>query len=137
MAKALLGKLWFRVLLGLLLGIALGFLIGPMTEAGPLGITGKAFLTDYIKPVGTVFINLIKMVIVPLIFFSLVSGIISMTNAESFKRIGLKAVGAFLMTGAFAVCIGLAFGSFFHPGVGVDLSALKAHAGAVAAVASP
>src|SRR3954470_24096836 len=116
--KTLLGQLWFRVLLGLALGVVFGMVVGPMT-ADQLGIDGKVLLTDYIKPVGTVFINLIKMVVVPLIFFSLISGIISMTNAESFKRIGLKAVGAFLMTGAFAVCIGLLFGSVFHPGQGV------------------
>ncbi len=136
MAKALLGKLWFRVLLGLLLGIAFGFAVGPMTANNPLGIDGKTLLTEYVKPVGTVFIKLIKMVVVPLIFFSLISGIISMTNAEAFKRIGLKAVGAFLMTGAFAVCIGLAFGTVFHPGVGVDLSSLKAHVAAAAPAAA-
>lgn len=134
--KSLLSKLWFRVLLGLVLGIVFGFAVGPMSDVAGMGISGKAFLTDYVKPVGTVFINLIKMVVVPLIFFSLISGIISMTDAKSFKRIGLKAVGAFLMTGAFAVCIGLAFGSFFHPGMGVDLSALRAHAGAAAPATS-
>lgn len=128
--KSLLGKLWFRVLLGLLLGIVFGFVVGPISADNPLGMDGKTFLTNYVKPVGTVFINLIKMVVVPLIFFSLVSGIISMTNAEAFKRIGTKAVGAFLMTGAFAVCIGLFFGTVFHPGEGVDLSSLKAHVGA-------
>lgn len=121
--KSLLGKLWFRVLLGLALGIVFGFWVGPMNDV--FGMNGKEFLTHYIKPVGTVFINLIKMVVVPLIFFSLVSGIISMTDAEAFKRIGIKAVFAFLMTGAFAVCIGLAFGTVFHPGLGVDLSALS------------
>jgi len=137
MAKALLGKLWFRVLLGLLLGIAFGFLVGPLTANSPLGIDGKTFLTTYIKPIGTVFINLIKMVIVPLIFFSLVSGIISMTNAEAFKRIGLKAVGAYLMTGAFAVCIGLIFAQVFHPGMGVDLSVLQSVAGNTHAAPTP
>lgn len=124
----LLGKLWFRVLLGLVLGIGFGFLVGPM--AG-----GKEFLTVYIKPIGTIFINLIRMVIVPLIFFSLVSGIVSMTDADSFKRIGLKSVGAFLMTGAFAVCIGLAFSHIFQPGIGVDLSALQSVANGAAAAA--
>ncbi|NBO18809.1 MAG: dicarboxylate/amino acid:cation symporter [Proteobacteria bacterium] len=122
--KSLLGKLWFRVLLGLVLGIAFGFVVGPMQSVFGLDVDGKTFLTNYIKPVGTIFINLIKMVVVPLIFFSLVSGIISMTDADAFKRIGLKAVCAFLMTGAFAVCIGLFFGTVFHPGHGVDLSAL-------------
>src|SRR5471030_3120213 len=137
LAKSLLGKLWFRVLLGLLLGVIFGFIVGPMSADNPLGISGRTLLTDYIKPVGTVFINLIKMVVVPLIFFSLVSGIISMTDADAFKRIGLKAVSAFLLTGAFAVIIGLTFATVFQPGVGVDLSVLKAHAGAAAAAAPP
>ena len=134
--KSLLGKLWFRVLLGFLLGMAFGFIVGPMPASSPHGMDGKVFLTDYIKPIGTVFLNLIKMVIVPLIFFSLVNGIISMTDAEAFKRIGLKAVGAFLMTGAFAVCIGLAFGNVFHPGIGVDLSALTSITGGASKAAT-
>lgn len=123
--SSLFHQLWFRVLLGLCLGIGFGFMVGPMDANNPTGVDGKTLLTEYVKPVGTVFINLIKMVVVPLIFFSLVSGIISMTNAESFKRIGLKAVCAFLMTGAFAVCIGLFFGTVLQPGFGVDLSALS------------
>ncbi len=132
-SKALLGKLWFRVLLGLVLGIAFGFVIGGITpESTPLAMSGKDILTTYIKPFGTVFINLIKMVIVPLIFFSLISGIISMTDSESFKRIGLKSVAAYLMTGAFAVCIGLAFASAFQPGMGVDLSSLQTMVGGTA-----
>lgn len=133
--KSLLQKLWFRVLLGLVLGIAFGFAIAPMTADGPLGMDGKTFLTTYIKPIGTVFINLIKMVIVPLIFFSLVNGIVSMTDSTAFKRIGTKSVGAYLLTGAFAVCIGLAFGTIFQPGLGVDLSALSSLTGTAAAPA--
>jgi Na+/H+-dicarboxylate symporter len=121
--KSLMGKLWFRVLLGLALGIVFGFMVGPLGPDSMVG-DGKHFLVTYIKPIGTIFINLIKMVIVPLIFFSLVNGIISMTDAEAFKRIGLKSVAAYLMTGAAAVVIGLAFASVFHPGLGVDLSVL-------------
>ena len=135
--KSLFGKLWFRVLLGLVLGVVFGFVIGPVTADNPLGIDGKTFLTTYIKPIGTIFINLIKMVIVPLIFFSLINGIISMTDADAFKRIGLKAVSAFLMTGAFAVCIGLIFGNVFHPGIGVDLSALASITGGSAVATAP
>jgi len=131
--KTLMGALWFRVLLGLALGILWGFALGGLDDRNPLGIDGKTFLTRYIKPVGTVFINLIKMVVVPLIFFSLISGIISMTDGDAFRRIGFKAVGAFLLTGAFAVCIGLAFGFVFEPGEGVDLSALHDKAGPAAA----
>ncbi|NBX03390.1 MAG: dicarboxylate/amino acid:cation symporter [Alphaproteobacteria bacterium] len=133
--KPFFAQLWFRVLLGLILGIAFGFAIGGLGAENPLGVDGKTILTEYVKPVGTVFINLIKMVVVPLIFFSLIAGITSMSNPETFKRIGTKAVGAFLMTGAFAVCIGLAFGTVFHPGQGVDLSELKSITGSASAAA--
>lgn len=137
-SNSLLSKLWFRVLLGLVLGIVFGFAMGQLGADNFTGMKGTEILTEYVKPVGTVFINLIKMVVIPLIFFSLLSGITSMTNAESFKRIGMKAVISFLMTGAAAVCIGLAFGTVFHPGVGVDLSALKSQVGvASAAVVAP
>jgi Na+/H+-dicarboxylate symporter len=126
-SDSIFSQLWFRVVLGLLLGIAFGIAMGRIEAGVIMEEDGKAILTNYIKPIGTVFINMIKMVVVPLIFFSLVSGITSMTNAESFKRVGIKSVSAFLMTGAFAVCIGLAFGTIFHPGTGVDLSSLRSH----------
>ena len=138
--NSILCKLWFRVLLGLILGVVFGFFIGQVSadnQYNPTGIDGKTILTEYVKPVGTIFINMIKMVVIPLIFFSLLSGITSMTNAESFKRIGLKSVAAFLMTGGAAVSIGLVFGHIFHPGIGVDLSMLKASAGAIPQSAAP
>lgn len=137
-------KLWFRVVLGLVLGILFGFSMGKVGAGGVLGADGKTILTEYVKPVGTVFINMIKMVVVPLIFFSLINGITSMTDAESFKRVGIKSVAAFLMTGAFAVCIGLSFGTLFQPGAGLFqtgtgeyLSSLQSQAGNVASTAKP
>lgn len=129
MKKPLTSELWFRVLLGLLLGIGFGFAMADVSADNMFGADGKAIVTTYIKPIGTIFINLIKMVVVPLIFFSLIAGITSMTDADAFKRIGLKSVAAYLMTGAFAVCIGLAFASIFHPGLGVDLSSLQSQVG--------
>ena len=133
---SLLGKLWFRVILGLLLGVVFGFVVGPLQDVA-FGIDGKTFLTTYIKPVGTVFINLIKMVVVPLIFFALVFGITNMTDDKAFKRVGVKAVGAYLMTGAFAVVIGLAFATFFQPGLGVDMTELQSRAGAALTATKP
>ncbi len=123
-------KLWHKVLIGLGLGITFGYLVGQTPLLTPLGIDGKHMLTTYVKPVGTIFINMIKMVVVPLIFFSLIAGITSMTDAEAFKRVGVKSVAAYLMTGAFAVCIGLAFAHVFAPGNGVDLSSLQQMTGA-------
>lgn len=134
--KSLLSHLWFRVLLGLVLGIAFGFMVGPMS-ADAIGIDGKTLLTSYIKPVGTIFINMIKMVVVPLIFFSLVYGITNMTDQEAFKRVGFKAVGAYLMTGAFAVVIGLLFAHTFKPGLGLSLAELQSQTGMVSAPKAP
>lgn len=118
-------KLWHKVLLGLVLGIIFGYVVGNILPAQHENFDGKAFLTSYIKPFGTIFIQLIKMVVVPLIFFSLISGITSMTDSAAFKRVGMKAVLAFLFTGALAVVIGLIFGELFKPGRGVDLQSLS------------
>ncbi len=135
--KSLLGKLWFRVILGLVLGIVFGFLVGPVGADNFTGVDGKTILTDFIKPIGTVFINLIKMVVIPLIFFALVYGITNMTDESAFRRVGLKSVSAYLMTGAFAVVIGLTFAHFFEPGIGLSLEELQATTGAVAAAKPP
>jgi len=103
-------KLWQQVLIGLVLGIISGFVL-------------KEKAAD-LKIFGTVFISLIKMVIVPLIFFALLSGITSMHGQGNFTRIGIKGFSAYILTAIFAVLIGLAAGHFFQPGAGVDLSSI-------------
>ncbi len=130
-------KLWQKVLVGLIAGVVCGYVIGQLGVLSPYGVDGKTLLTTYVKPVGTVFINLIKMVVVPLIFFSLVSGITGMSDATAFKRIGGKSVFAYLLTGAFAVCIGLLFATLFQPGLGVDLSSLQGMTGSSTPAAAP
>ena len=98
-------KMWQQVILCLVLGI----------------ITGFALQEDaaIFKILGTLFINLIKMVVVPLIFLALVSGITSMGDSANFKRVGLKGVSTYFFTALFAVVIGLAAGEIFQPGVGL------------------
>lgn len=103
-------KLWQQVLIGLILGIIAGIVLGE--KAADL------------KIFGTIFISLIKMVIVPLIFFALLSGITSMQGEGNFTRVGLKGFSAYILTAIFAVIIGLSAGILFHPGSGVDLHAI-------------
>lgn len=103
-------KLWQQVLIGLILGIIAGFVL--KDKAANL------------KIFGTVFITLIKMVIVPLIFFALLSGITSMHGQGNFTRVGIKGFSAYILTAVFAVIIGLTAGHLFQPGAGVDLSAI-------------
>lgn len=103
-------KLWQQVLIGLILGIVSGIVLGEQAAA--------------LKIFGTVFINLIKMVIVPLIFFALLSGITSMQGDGNFTRVGIKGFASYLLTAVFAVLIGLAAGTIFQPGSGVDLHSI-------------
>ena len=100
-------KLWQKIIIALILGIAVGAVLGPSAE--------------YIKPIGSLFINLIKMLIVPLIFSSLVVGICSMDDIKKMGRIGAKSFGIYLLTTAIAITIGLVIGTVLQPGAGIDM----------------
>lgn len=100
-------KLWQKVTLGLILGIIVG-----------------VYLPEYvstIKPVGDIFLRLIKMIIAPLIFFSLVSGVTSMSDPSSLGRVGTKSVIAYMGTTFFAVIFGVTVALILKPGIGVQI----------------
>jgi len=101
-------KLWQKVALSLICGVLFGIYAPDCV--------------NYIKPVGDVFLRLIKMVIAPLIFFTLVSGITSMGDPGALGRVGFKATLAFLSTTCFAVLFGIAVAEILRPGVGVVIS---------------
>ena len=101
-------KLWKKVLIGLVLGVLLGIIFEEKVV--------------YLKPFGDIFIRLIKMVIVPLIFFAIVSGITSIQDSKTLGRIGLKASVAYLLTTLFAITIGLTVGTLLKPGNGIVLN---------------
>ncbi len=100
-------KLWHKVFLGLVLGVFFGIYLPQHVET--------------VKPIGTVFLRLIKMVIVPLLFFSLVSGITGMRDPNSIGRVARKSVLAYLGTTCFAVVFGLGVAHILQPGEGVIL----------------
>jgi len=111
--------LWKKIFIGLCLGLLVGLLFKDVALM--------------LKPVGTLFINMIKMLIVPLVFVTLVTGITSMEDLSKMRRIGIKTFSIYLVTTAIAVAIGLAFGLIFEPGAGVALS----NTAAVAAKKAP
>ena len=98
-------KLWQKVIIGMILGILFGIFFKPYT--------------GYIEPVGIVFLNMIKMVIVPLVFFSMLNGITSVSDAGTFGRLGGKAFLMYISTSTFAVLIGIVFANVFQPGLGL------------------
>lgn len=67
----------------------------------------------YIKPFGTIFLNLIKFIVVPIVFFSIICGVISMKDIRKVGSIGVKTVIFYLCTTAFAIVIGLVFANLF------------------------
>lgn len=109
--------LWQQIVLALIVGVVTGIV---------LNATGNAATAGAIKNIGTLFLSLIKMLIVPLVFVSLVCGMTSVTDMARMGRIGVKSIGFYLGTTAFAIAIGLALGVLMQPGAGIDLSAAAA-----------
>lgn len=115
-------KLWQRVLIGLGLGavIGLGLRYGMGADAG-----GEVANT-YFKPVGDGFVRLIRMLVVPLIFTTLVAGVTAMGNPKKLGSLGGTAIGLYFLTTWFAVSLGLVMGTLLQPGAGVDYSGADA-----------
>lgn len=100
-----------RIFIGLLLGV----LAGLMLQSSP------AVATTYIKPLGTLFLNLIKMIIVPLVLSSLVVGSASTGDVGKLGRIGIKTLTYYLITTALAVMLGLFLANVLNPGFGLSI----------------
>ncbi len=104
-------KLWARVITALVLGIILGFTFGDAAQSS--------------KWIGDLFVRLIRMLVIPLIFTSLVAGVVSMGDPKRLGSIGVKTVGLYLISTMFAIVIGLVLGSVFQPGQGIDLTGVE------------
>src|ERR1700731_4698824 len=104
-------KPWYKILyLQVLIAILLGVLIGALWP--------NLATNDWIKALGDGFIKLIKMVIAPIIFCTVVSGIAHIQDAKKVGRIGVKALVYFEIVSTFALIIGLAVGNLVRPGAG-------------------
>ena len=98
--------LWIFV--GLVVGIVAGLLL---MNANVGGMAGKDFALGYIKPWGDIFLNLLKFVVVPIVLFSIASGVISMQDVSKVSAVGGKTVVYYMCTTAFAVVLALILAS--------------------------
>lgn len=96
----------------ILIGMALGILFGIVA----VHFGWHQFTTDWIKPWGTIFINLLKLIAVPLIIVSLISGISGLNDVSRLSRIGFKTIGLYLLTTVIAVSVGLLVVNVIKPG---------------------
>ena len=101
-------ELWKRIMVALVLGVIVGLIWGEGAES--------------IKWIGDIFIRLIRMLIIPLIFTTLVSGVVAMGDPKKLGSIGLKTIALYLATTAVAIVIGLTLAALLQPGAGVDLA---------------
>ncbi len=101
--------LWQKIVIGMILGITVGIIFGEDAVV--------------LKPIGSFFVNTIKMLIVPLVFCSIIVGITSMQDTSKMGRIGFKAVMFYLISTAVAITIGLILGNVLQPGAGLGLVA--------------
>lgn len=97
------------------IGLALGVMAGLMFQSSP------EVATIYIKPLGNLFLNLIKMIIVPLVLSSLVVGSASTGDVGKLGRIGIKTLAYYLVTTAIAVVLGLFLANMVNPGLGLSI----------------
>ena len=106
-----------KILISLVLSVIVGLIAGA---------EGLPFIKWWIAPIGTMFINLIKMVIVPVVFTSLVVGMTSLGDLKKLGRIGIKTILIYLCTTAIAIIIGFAVAGVGHPGIGLEMAAGEA-----------
>lgn len=114
--------LWKRVLGALVLGIAFGALMSQIMGAE----AATNFIESYVRPVGDMFIRLIRMLIVPLILTTLVAGVYALGDPKRLGPIGGKTLLLYFATTFFANIIGIIFGLVFRPGASADLGGADA-----------
>ena len=101
-------KIFISLVLGVIAGVAL---------------QGNAeFAVNYIKPFGTIYLNLIKMVVVPVVLLSIIQGIVSLQDIRKVGSIGVRTVGFYMITTALAVTLGLLFANLLQVGAGYTLT---------------
>ncbi|OIQ36103.1 MAG: dicarboxylate/amino acid:cation symporter [Bacteroidetes bacterium MedPE-SWsnd-G1] len=105
--------LHWKILIGMVLGILFGLLMTSLDW-------GQGFVSDWIKPIGSIFVKLLKLIAVPLILASLVKGISDLKDISKFKNIGLKTVIIYIGTTVVAISIGLLLVNVVQPGNGIS-----------------
>jgi Na+/H+-dicarboxylate symporter len=109
-------QIWKKILIGMGLGILLGYFCGENSPIALFNGENGANLISLLNIVGEAFLKMLKMVVIPLVFFSLALGIASMENIKAIGNTGFKVVFFFLFTTALSICIGLAIAYMVDPG---------------------
>lgn len=107
-------SVWLSLPMQMMYGLVLGVVIGSMVSSD--------FASTYLQPLGTLFIRLIRMIVVPLVLATLIAGSAGLGSATRIGSIAGKTVLIFMATSAVAVAVGLIMANFMQPGVGLNVA---------------
>ncbi len=124
------GRLWIKVLIGMVLGIGLGMLLGP--SAALIEQQTATTIGNWLALPGQLFLALVQMIVIPLVFASIVRGLAASEDVELLKKMGLRVVLFFLGTTTVAILIGVVLSVVIQPGDFVDAELVKKALGAPA-----
>ena len=110
--------LHWKIIIGMILGIIFGFIMNAVDG-------GRGFVADWIAPFGTIFINLLKLIAVPLILASLIKGISDLKDISKIKSMGLRTIGIYIVTTLVAIVIGLSIVNTLKPGNGMPQDTIE------------
>ncbi|MET3114306.1 proton glutamate symport protein [Pedobacter sp. CG_S7] len=102
-------KMHWQIAIGIILGVLFGVLLIQFNW-------GNQFILDWIKPFGTIFINLLKLIAIPLIIVSLIKGVTDLKDINKLSKMGIKTIGIYLLTTVLAITIGLILVNTIKPG---------------------
>ncbi|MGF1695080.1 dicarboxylate/amino acid:cation symporter [Vibrio kyushuensis] len=115
MDKSLSSKIFIGLFTGLILGTAIQYLFSGVTFM-------DTYLLGLANGVGTMFVEMIKLMVVPLVFFSIVCGIVDLKDLSSFGRLGSKTFSLYILNTVIAIILALTIGMIFQPGAGANLA---------------
>ena len=109
--------LHWKIIIGMVLGIVFGFVMN--------AVNGQQFVSDWIAPFGKIFINLLKLIAVPLILASLIKGISDLKDISKIKSMGLRTISIYIGTTLIAIIIGLSIVNLVKPGAGMPQETIE------------
>ncbi len=121
------GRLWLKILIGMVLGVAAGIALGP--EVGLLDSETSEVVGDWLVLPGNLFLALIQMIVIPLVFASIVLGIASNEGLQELKRMGPWIALFFLVMTVIAIVMGMSAASLVNPGSYIEEAIIEMTAG--------
>lgn len=106
-------KLWLQVIVAIFLGIGLGVILNPNTQL--ISLNSSETIAEWLNLPGTIFLRLVQMVMIPLVFTSIIIGIVS-NNTEDIRKFGARLLLYFIFTTTIAIIIGIVLGYAMAPG---------------------